>query len=108
MLLILQFLLFESTLKSDILRAVKSGIMWLVGYLGMWSGKWIMASLLTSENIIGNALSQAVVRSGTSSGVEGWEFSWIGLFKGNFRWILRENAIIFKMSLIVIFAAVIA
>lgn len=108
MLLVLQFLLFEDTLKNNITRAIKSGVIWLIGYIGMWAGKWVVASLFTKENIIENAIEQVIYRSGTSTGVEGWEFSWKGLFSSNFNWILAENAIIFKMALMVLFAAIIA
>ena len=37
---------------------------WLIGYVGMWSSKWIIASILTEENIICDALEQIKFRSG--------------------------------------------
>lgn len=107
MLCVLQLLLFDDTLKNNIWRAVKGIVMWLVGYIGMWSGKWIIASLLTRENIIENAINSMLYRTGTSTGVEGWDFSWKGLFIGNSNWIFGENAILFKMFIIIFFATVV-
>lgn len=37
---------------------------WGVGYLGMWSAKWIIATVLTEENIIFDAFEALKVRSG--------------------------------------------
>ncbi|MCM1268383.1 MAG: hypothetical protein NC302_10800 [Bacteroidales bacterium] len=37
---------------------------WGFGYVGMWSAKWVAASLLTEENIILNALEKLKFRSG--------------------------------------------
>lgn len=37
---------------------------WGIGYVGMWSLKWILASVLTEENIIRDAFEQLTVRSG--------------------------------------------
>lgn len=37
---------------------------WGIGYVGMWSSKWVIASVLTGENIIYDAFSQIAYRSG--------------------------------------------
>lgn len=37
---------------------------WGFGYVGMWSSKWVVASLFTEENIILNAVEQLKFRSG--------------------------------------------
>lgn len=39
-------------------------ISWGIGYVGMWSSKWIIASVLTEENIIYDALEEILYRSG--------------------------------------------
>ena len=106
MLLILQLLLFNDTIIRNVLRAVKSSVCWIFGYLGMWSGKWIVASLLTEENVIANALHAVTFRTGTSSGIEGWDFSWGGLFRSNFGWLVGTNAILFKMFMIILIVGV--
>lgn len=39
-------------------------VSWCIGYVGMWSAKWIIASVFTSENVIQNAVEQVKFRSG--------------------------------------------
>jgi len=39
-------------------------VSWGVGYLGMWSAKWLIATMLTGENIIYNAFESIKYRSG--------------------------------------------
>lgn len=104
MLLILQVIMFESSFFKNILRAVKTSIIWIVGYLGMWCGKWVVASLLTKENIIADAVGEVLFRTGTKTNVDDWIFSWRELFRGNFIWIFGENAVLFKMFVIMIVA----
>ena len=107
MLLILQFLLFEDTLKNNIIMAVKGGVLWLVGYLGMWGGKWIVASLFTDENIIADAINQVILRTGISADTYGRNFLLNGIIQNLF-WLRAENAILFKMTVLVIIAAIAA
>lgn len=37
---------------------------WFLGYAGLWLMKWVLASVLTGENILANACSQLILRSG--------------------------------------------
>ena len=41
---------------------------WGMGYAGMWSGKWVLASLLTNENILADAEGAARLRTGNHEG----------------------------------------
>lgn len=52
----------------------KSGLatlVWLFGYAGMWSSKWILADLLTEEHVIRDALNQVLHRTVGGSDFEG-------------------------------------
>ena len=40
---------------------------WGIGYIGMWSGKWICGSILLKENIINDALKQILNRTALES-----------------------------------------
>ena len=44
-----------------------NGFCWSLGYLGMWTEKWIMASILTENDIIQNAIRAVRERTGTVS-----------------------------------------
>jgi len=58
----------ENTLpvKNVLTRAAVLSASWMTGYVGMWAGKWIIASLLTGQNVIKNALHSVAVRSSTT------------------------------------------
>lgn len=45
-------------------RVVTRGLIhWGIGYAGMWAMKWILASVLTKENVIADALEQIAFRT---------------------------------------------
>ena len=50
--------------KARLLKAVGSGAAWAFGYGGMWSGKWLAASLITGNSVMRDAVEQAQYRSG--------------------------------------------
>ena len=48
--------------KIRIKQIISSIVMWIAGYLGMWGGKWVVATLFTGKNIISDAVQQAAFR----------------------------------------------
>lgn len=50
--------------KVCVWYSVLASFMWVLGYGGMWGAKWILASLISGENIILNALRTVKTRSG--------------------------------------------
>ncbi len=40
---------------------------WFIGYVGMWSCKWIIGSILTENNVIANALNSIIMRLSMST-----------------------------------------
>lgn len=46
---------WEKAMKTVIMGS----IMWIIGYAGMWAGKWLVGSLLTGNNFFTDALSRA-------------------------------------------------
>lgn len=50
-----------------IVYTIKCGISWALGYVGMWASKWILASIITDENVIMDAVNTIFHRM---SGVE--------------------------------------
>ena len=49
--------------KKNLLLTIKWCACWGIGYAGMWSSKWIMASLILHENIMLEVLRQATVHT---------------------------------------------
>jgi hypothetical protein len=65
-------LIAHLAMDDDCLSSLKKGAKviasctasWGIGYVGMWAMKWIIASVLTDENVIANAVNQLMFRSG--------------------------------------------
>ena len=57
----------ESNLPGRIILILKSSVSWAVGYFGMWISKWIIASLLTDQNVISEAIYQISIRFSATS-----------------------------------------
>ena len=48
-------------------------VLWSIGYIGMWAGKWGVGSILLRENLFANAMNQAMMRlSSQSVGLESY------------------------------------
>lgn len=60
----LQALTSRSGGQERMLKTIGSGIAWAFGYGGMWSGKWLAASLITGTNALSDAMEQVQYRSG--------------------------------------------
>ncbi|MCM1044650.1 MAG: hypothetical protein NC417_03985 [Candidatus Gastranaerophilales bacterium] len=50
-------------------KVVVTGVAWILGYGGMWAGKWVMASLVLRENCVARALEEVLIRSGADEEV---------------------------------------
>lgn len=64
---------------------------WGFGYGGMWAGKWILATILTGENVLMSALNNAIYRTSTTlSASEGDStFTFIDVLSRNFSSLMR-------------------
>lgn len=61
----LEVLVSKGNGKEKCLGLLRSGLSWGFGYAGMWSGKWLLGSLLTGQNILRDAMQSVEYRSGT-------------------------------------------
>ena len=94
----------RGTLRSRLRLLAVLGAAWLIGYGGMWAGKWVAASLLTGQNVIQDALTSAKYRAGSSfrgSKIPLWDTLLCNLMQ------LEENpvAILLAITAAVIFLA---
>ena len=70
--LTIQVLLGRKKGTNALLGCIGSGAAWAFGYGGMWSGKWLVANLLTGQNVLSDAMTQVQYRSNSQlSGNEG-------------------------------------
>ena len=58
-------LLQKKNIKSIFIDIIKYGLLWVVGYFGMWFSKWVIASLVLHQDIIGQSLGVASWRTST-------------------------------------------
>lgn len=90
----------EASLKKKIYQLVSLTGAWVCGYIGMWSGKWIVATLFTKDNIIISAVEAFKVRSSTHQGDTNFSYidaliRNIGVYKS------RAFAVIFVVAVLI-------
>ena len=56
--------MMEGNAKDRFTYAVASGVAWCFGYGGMWSGKWVVGSLISGQNILLDAAQSVQYRAG--------------------------------------------
>lgn len=63
------FICMEQTksVKEKIKKGLGGSLFWGIGYIGQWMSKWIIASLVLSDNVIVDAAKQFLLRSSSSS-----------------------------------------
>ena len=70
--LTIQVLLGKQRGPKALVGCIGSGAAWAFGYGGMWSGKWLAASLITGQNVLSDAMTQVQYRSNNQlAGSEG-------------------------------------
>lgn len=72
---------------------------WILGYAGMWIGKWIIGSLLLGENVVAEAVSVAMQRMGDTNIANGDTFTVSDTISKNVKELLSYD--ILKLSLMI-------
>lgn len=88
-LLITSILLYDTDIKKNIILTVTRFIAWITGYFGMWSCKWIIASIFTPVNVIKDAFEMVIYRmfgDGSKDGVN-LDLSFFDGIKSNWNYI---------------------
>ena len=55
------YLCQEDDPKKNILNEIELSFCWGMGYASMWASKWVLASLITGENVLTNASNEAKI-----------------------------------------------
>lgn len=55
------------SIKTTLLKLLKIGIPWCLGYGGMWISKWIVGSVLSGKNLFSDGFNQFLYRAGTAA-----------------------------------------
>lgn len=60
---------------SRLKTVVLCGLFWILGYGGMWAGKWFLGEVLLREPVVTTAWNEVLYRAGAVTGTEGSEAS---------------------------------
>lgn len=53
----------QKNIKASIIQFILCGLLWVVGYFGMWAAKWVVVTIFTDPDMINNVLSQISLRT---------------------------------------------
>ena len=95
------------SIKEIISKIIKFSLAWIVGYMGMWGGKWIVASIFTKENIILDALSQVGMRTSSTSEITGEKVTVYGVYSRVFTNYFKNPIAIVLLLVIIACIAII-
>lgn len=56
----------EDTLWKKLVRVIRYGIDWSIGYVGLWAAKWVIASAVLQRNVIKEGVEQVLFRSSST------------------------------------------
>ncbi len=89
---------YEESWKEGLKWLLGSCLLWGTGYVAMWAGKWTLGSLITGENVLGDAINEISYRTGSGAAELGMPE--IGRLD-----VIGRNLIANKFSLILILIA---
>lgn len=75
-------------------------IAWAFGYFGMWFGKWLLATIITNQNIFQEAYNQFTIRSSLKV-FGGKNFSYLDVFVKNISLFNKSSHNIFYITLLI-------
>lgn len=84
--------------EINLVQVIKMSLAWVLGYAGMWVGKWIVASVLTEENIISDA-ANAILHRTTNNNVK---ISYISTLKKLFEAFDRPMLLLMLVGLVIV------
>lgn len=79
---------------------VRSGVLWCTGYIGMWGLKWIIAGVLTGEDVLGNALTAVATRTSGFNLNKTMRYSLIQVERTNITDFLRTPATLLVLAFV--------
>lgn len=97
--------LYPNNLHKDIKNIIKNSILWGTGYSMMWISKWILASIITGNNILNDGLTNTIYRISGDGSSEASTTNWTALNSislNAYEFYNTTNLIIFLTFLLII------
>ena len=91
------------SIKNSFLRMLKTAGAWLLGYAGMWLGKWLVGSLISGRNLAYDGIRQFLFRAGNAGEGMGSAKNftvWESLYK-NIRFFLVNPATLLVIAFVI-------
>lgn len=82
-----------TTFKDGAIIFLKSCILWLIGYAGMWIAKWTLASLILNINALDYVKDQALLRVNGLQGLDSAKRMYIGAITRNWHTLYPINIV---------------
>ena len=86
--------------EINLIEAIKTIFLccwsWLLGFGGMWAGKWVLASIVTEHNIVMDAYNAILHRSSNHS--DTWKFDFFEVVQFQFRSI--DSNVLFLLGIV--------
>ena len=60
--LCLKIILSKKNYRENLVDVVILSLSWIFGYVFMWAGKWVLASILTDVNVVADGFNQSIYR----------------------------------------------
>ena len=74
----------QSGEKKRLMMVVGCGLCWILGYGGIWAGKWVLTEILLHKGAIAEAWNEVRYRAGMIEGTDGDTAGFIDVLKHNF------------------------
>ena len=75
-------IIFRKQHKIPIMSLISRGLVWAIGYIGAWAGKWLIGSIVLHKNIFSDAITQLTFR--TSNTLKGANITYFDVLEHNF------------------------
>lgn len=98
-LLVYLMLTQSASFEEQIRQIVRCVFCWGIGYAGMWSSKWVLATWITGTNVLQSAQNAAAFR--TSHGYAGVHYTMISCIAQNLRIFIRTPALLLFLGFLV-------
>lgn len=80
----------EKKLGKQLIKFIFAGVCWLVGYMGMWVGKWTIGSIILGKELFSDAINQLLFRTSAT----GEQYAKIEVIDSNFQSFFDTPAVV--------------
>lgn len=103
-LLVMYDIKHNDTYLSIVIKFIKSGFAWLLGYASTWGMKWVLSSAVTGRNIVKDAIKNIFIRTDTAS--SSTHFDKAEVISNNYAYLFEQYPVRLVVLVLVVVLAV--